>query len=114
VELCSGTDKEVAVVADIYTNNQGDKAGILHSAVGYANDLYVVVEIGGYLYLTKGATFSYYEFPVPLNQRMTDEEWQDMLKKGKVFPLEPWLQDIIIKLDKPVETQIQYNYSSGC
>jgi hypothetical protein len=110
----SGPDKEVAVVADIYTNNQGNKAGILHSAVGYANDLYVVVEIGGYLYLTKGATFSYYEFSVPLNQRMTDEEWQDMLKKGKVFPLEPWLQDIIIKLDKPVETQIQYNYSSGC
>lgn len=111
----SGPDKEIAVVADIYTNNQENESGILHAAVGYANDLYVVVEIDGYLYVTKGSTFSYYEHRVPLNNRMTDEEWQEMLKKGKSFPLQPWMKDIIIKLDKSLQPRVkEYLYSSGC
>src|SRR5690606_156597 len=111
----SGPDKEIAVVADVYTNNQGEKAGILHAAVGYGNDIYVVVEIEGYLYLTKGSTFSYYEFPVPLNQRMTDEEWQKMLKAGKQYPVEQWLEEVILQLDKSIQPEIQgYAYSSGC
>jgi hypothetical protein len=114
-DYVSGPDKEIAVVADIYTNNQRNKPGILHAAVGYGNDLYVVVEIEGYLYLTKGSTFSYYEFPMPLDERLTDEEWQEMLKSGKVFPVEPWMNDLIIELDKSMEAQVEeYLYSSGC
>ena len=59
-----GPDKSIAVVADIYTRNvRGcDKNGVLHVATGNANNIYVVVEIEGNLYLTRGATFSYYEF----------------------------------------------------
>ncbi|MGE0589383.1 MAG: DUF3160 domain-containing protein [Cyclobacteriaceae bacterium] len=111
----SGPDKEVAVVADIYTNNMGEKAGILHAAVGYVNDLYVVVEIEGYLYLTKGATLSYYEFPVPLDSRLTDEQWQEMLQKGEVYPPPSWMKDVTIILDKSLEPKVKaYNYSSGC
>lgn len=114
-DYISGPDKEIAVVADVYTNNQPNKPGILHAAVGYGNDLYVVVEIEGYLYVTKGSTFSYYEFPVPLNNRLTDEEWQEMLKNGKAFPLQPWMEDVIIKLDATLTPQVQeYLYSSGC
>jgi len=114
-EYVSGPDKEIAVVADIYTNNQENQPGILHAAVGYANDLYVVVEIDGYLYVTKGSTFSYYEHRVPLNNRMTDEEWQKLLKEGKTFPLQPWVEDIIIKLDKELQPKVkEYLYSSGC
>ncbi|MBT1697030.1 DUF3160 domain-containing protein [Fulvivirgaceae bacterium PWU4] len=114
-DYISGPDREIAVVADIYTNNQPNKPGILHAAVGYGNDLYVVVEIEGYLYVTKGSTFSYYEFPVPLNNRLTDEEWQEMLKNGKAFPLQPWMEDVIIKLDGTLTPQVkEYLYSSGC
>jgi uncharacterized protein DUF3160 len=111
----SGPDKEVAIVADVYTNNQGNQAGILHAAVGYVNDLYVVVEIEGYLYLVKGATFSYYEFPMPIGERLTDEQWQEMLKKRKVFPVPPWMNDVIIKLDKNIQPEVkEFLYSSGC
>jgi hypothetical protein len=111
----SGPDKEVAVVADVYTNNLGDKAGILHAAVGYANDLYVVVEVEGYLYITKGSTFSYYEFPKPLDERMTDEAWQEALKKRKVYPVPQWMNEVIIKLDKSLEPTVkEFLYSSGC
>jgi len=37
----------------------------LHTATGNINNIYVIVEIGGYLYLTKGATFSFHEFYIP-------------------------------------------------
>ena len=80
--LVQGPDKSIAIVADIYTRNiRGcNKNGILHVATGNANNIYVVVEIEGNLYLTRGATFSYYEFVQPLGTRLTDEEWQKMLE----------------------------------
>lgn len=86
--LVQGPDKSIAIVAGIYTRNiRGcNKNGILHIATGNANNIYVVVEIEGNLYLTRGATFSYYEFVQPLGTRLTDEEWQKMLEKRKHPP----------------------------
>lgn len=54
--LVQGPDKSIAIVADIYTRNiRGcNKNGILHIATGNANNIYVVVEIEGNLYLTRG------------------------------------------------------------
>ncbi|NLH95895.1 MAG: DUF3160 domain-containing protein [Clostridiaceae bacterium] len=48
----------------------------------------VVVPTGGKLYLTRGAVFSYYEFTS--NKRITDEEWQAMLKEGRQPALPDW------------------------
>ncbi|MBL3657270.1 DUF3160 domain-containing protein [Fulvivirga sediminis] len=111
----SGPDKEIGIVADIYTNNQGEEAGILHEAVGYANDIYVLVEIEGHLYITKGATFSYYEFPMPLDKRLTDDEWQEMLRKNKVYPTPDWMDEIILDLNDDIRPEtVEYIYSSGC
>lgn len=111
-----GPDREVAVVADIYTNNvDKSKAGVLHVAVGHVNDLYVVVEIEGYLYITKGATFSYYEFPQPLDRRLTDEQWQQMLKRDEAPPVPGWLEDIMVPLGENPHPKVRpYHYSSGC
>lgn len=109
-----GPDKSIAVVADIYTRNVSGcpKNGILHVATGNANNIYVVVEIGGYLYLTKGATFSYYEFIQPLDTRLTDEEWQKMLEDKKAPPISDWMKGLII--DKEPKTDERIFYSSGC
>lgn len=113
----SGPDKAVAVVADIYTRNIPgcDKNGILHEAVGNVNEIYVVAEIEGYLYLTKGATFSYFEFVRPLGERLTDEQWQEMLEKKKDLPSIPsWLKEIVLpEKDVPVSDEKIF-YSSGC
>lgn len=112
--LVEGPDKSVAVVADIYTRNvsECDKDGILHVATGNVNNIYVVVEIGGYLYLTKGATFSYYEFVQPLGTRLTDEEWQKMLEDKKAPPIPKWMDNIVI--DKEPKNDDRVFYSSGC
>ena len=51
--------------------------------MGDADEIYVVVEIEGYLYLTRGAVLSYREFLQSIDdQRLTDEEWQEQLKKN--------------------------------
>ena len=112
--LVQGPDKSIAIVADIYTRNiRGcNKNGILHIATGNANNIYVVVEIEGNLYLTRGATFSYYEFVQPLGTRLTDEEWQKMLEEKKA-PAEPeWMKSILIEKEPHVNERVFY--SSGC
>ncbi|MDR0815311.1 MAG: DUF3160 domain-containing protein [Bacteroidales bacterium] len=113
-EAVKGPDKSIAIVADIYTRNANgcDKNGILHEAVGKANNLYVVVEIEGNLYLTRGATFSYYEFVKPLGTRLTDEEWQEMLEKNQAPPVPIWMNTIMINV--PPTDNATFTYSSGC
>jgi hypothetical protein len=113
-EAIKGADKSIAVVADIYTRNIVDcnKDGILHEAVGNANNIFVLVEIEGNLYLTKGAVFSYYEFVQPLNTRLTDEEWQEMLKMNKAPAPPEWMDNIMIKTT-PTDNE-RITYSSGC
>jgi hypothetical protein len=115
-ENVMGPDKSIAVVADIYTRNVLDcpKDGILHVATGKANEIYVVVEIEGYLYLTKGATFSYFEFVRPINNRLTDEEWQKILE-GKETPAIPvWMKDILYEDPAKPKVDEKVFYSSGC
>ena len=109
-----GPDKPIAIVADIYTRNiRGcNKNGILHIATGNANNIYVVVEIEGNLYLTRGATFSYYEFVQPLGTRLTDEEWQKMLEEKKAPAVPEWMKSILIEKEPHVNERVFY--SSGC
>jgi len=116
-ENVSGPDKAVSVVADVYTRNVPgcEKNGILHEAVGNVNEIYVVVEIEGYLYLTKGATFSYFEFVRPLGERLTDEQWQKMLEEKKDLPSIPaWLKEIILPSKEVPVSDEKIFYSSGC
>jgi hypothetical protein len=40
--------------------------------------------------LATGAVFSYYEFPVPISERMTDEGWQAMVEAGRNPPAPDW------------------------
>ncbi len=82
-------ERFVAVVADVYRYN-----GLyLEEAVGKVNEIYVVAEINGKPYITKGATFSYHEFVNP--SPLSDEEWIDILTKDKTeTPV--WMRDLII------------------
>lgn len=111
----SGADKSVAVVADVYTANASNnpEKGVMHVATGNVNDIYVVVEIEGYLYLTKGAVFAYHEFNLPLGNRLTDEEWQEMLEKNEAHDVPNWVKSIMVPIDAPKNNEKVF-YSSGC
>jgi hypothetical protein len=73
-----------------------------------ANDIYVVAEINGLLYLTRGAVFSHYEFTQPSSSRLTDEAWQSQLLKHKVLEPDLWMKDIMIDVPK-VKTNPIFN-----
>ena len=112
-----GADRKVALVADVYTanaDNNPNKA-ILFEAVGDADEIYVVVEIGGYLYLTRGAVLSYREFIQPLDKpRLTDEEWQQQLEKNPRKGVPEWMKSILVPLKKMPQPNEEVFYSSGC
>jgi len=114
-----GPDKNIAVIADVYTanalNNPPDRRSILYEGVGDADEIYVVVEIDGYLYITRGAVFSYRELKRPLGTpRLTDEEWQDMLKKAPDTGRQEWMKDIIVPLKQLPKDDERVFYSTGC
>ena len=112
-----GADKSIAVVADVYTAN-GDnnpEKSILYEAVGPAHEIYVVVEVDGYLRLMRGGVFSYREFKRPVNEpRLTDEEWQEKLKQYPDTGKPSWMEEIIVPVDKkPADNETVF-YGSGC
>ncbi len=114
-EITSETDKNMAIIADVHTiaPNQFSSGGYFEVGVGPAYEIYVVVPIDGKLYLTRGAVFSYYEFCAPAGKRLTDEEWQQMLKENKQPPQPDWMETFIEggKDEVPLPAE---PYHSGC
>ncbi len=111
-----GSDKQVAVVADVFTANTSNnpQKTVVYEATGYVNDLYVVVEIQGRLYLTRGAVFSYHEFGRSLNDlRLTDEEWQKELKSKPRHGVPVWMNEIILPSTVLTDNEAVF-YSGGC
>lgn len=112
--LVQGADKRVAVVCDVYTRNVlgCNKSGILYEATGNPNVIFALVEINGQLYITRGATFSYYEFVRPIGDRLTDEQWQEMLDLEDEPPQPKWF--VPLMKDSQTELNETFLYSSGC
>ena len=112
-----GADKKVALVADVLTSN-GDNnpnPSILYEAIGPAYEMYVVVEIGGMLYLTRGAVFSYREFQRDVTApRLTDEEWQKDLESMPNEGAPEWMNGIVIPKEGVPQDNERTFYSSGC
>ena len=113
----SGTDRSVALVADVYTanaDNNPDKS-VLYGAVGPADEIYVVIEVNGYLYLMRGAVLSYREFTQPLAApRLTDEDWQQQLKTAPRYGVPSWMDEITVpQTEAPKENELIF-YGTGC
>jgi hypothetical protein len=78
---------QAAVVADVATGFER----VLEEGVGRVFEIYVVVpDANGELHLAQGGVFSYYEFPWPAGNRLTDEAWREMLEAGQVPPPPSW------------------------
>ena len=109
-------DKKVALIADVYTANADNnpEKSILFEAVGPADEIYVLVEIDGLLYLMRGAVFSYREFKRPIGEpRMTDEEWQIHLETTPDEGMPSWMQEIIVPVEPPKANESVF-FSSEC
>ena len=110
-DIISETDKNMAVVADVHTS--GDTC--LEEGVGRPSAIYVAVPIGGKLYLTRGAVFSYPEFIQPSANRLTDEQWQKMLEAGKAPGPPEWTRSFMLPSKKaPGDPEMGVPNPGGC
>ena len=99
---------DMAVVADVHTDSHSVRC--LEEGVGYPLEIFVIVNECGTVRLTRGAMFSYFEFTRSISQRLTDQEWRNMLTsktppnlpewansfmdlKQKQFKFDPWNPD---------------------
>ena len=90
----SDADTKMAVIADVHTDPNSKT--ILEVGVGNPMVIYVAVPIGDEIVLTRGGTFSYYEFVQPMSDRLTDEAWQDMLDAGEEPPYPSWFSSFVV------------------
>ncbi len=72
----SGRDCPAAVVVDIATDPNGE---VLEAATGSPSCIYVVVKVDGKLKIARGSVYSFYQFAWPLSDRLTDEQWRQMI-----------------------------------
>jgi Protein of unknown function (DUF3160) len=67
-----------AVIADIFTN--ADFGEVLEVGTGIPHRIYVPLNDGqGGKRIAVGYTFSYYEFRQPMTDRLTDEQWKELV-----------------------------------
>jgi len=71
--------KETTIVADVHTDTNTGKC--LEEGVGYVDMILVAYMVpDGRVIIGAGPVFSYYEFKHPMNDRLTDEKWKEMLQ----------------------------------
>lgn len=85
-------ENPAALVADVATDPEGF---VLEEATGHIFEIYAVVPVAGSLRIAKGGVFSHYEFPWPLEDRLTDKKWHALLDAGQAPPLAHWTASFI-------------------
>lgn len=86
-----GKTLKTTLIADVHTDTNTMR--VLEVGCGYVDYIIVVVKKpSGEMYVAAGPIFTYYEFTLPINQRLTDEEWINMLR-GREAPGRPeWVK----------------------
>lgn len=82
------------LVADVAT---APPSTVLEEATGYINYIFAIVPVEGKLRIAKGGVFSYYEFPWPAEDRLTDEKWWEMLDDRQTPELPAWTDSFMVE-----------------
>ncbi|TAK95200.1 DUF3160 domain-containing protein [Patescibacteria group bacterium] len=80
-----------ALIADVHTDVPDNQ--ILYEANGIPNYIFVAVKDTNGTRLTKGLTYSYFEFANPLGKRLTDQDWRGWvygIEAGKMPAAPTW------------------------
>lgn len=85
---------KTTLAADVHTH--GAEALVVEEGVGEV-DLIVVAcpTATGDFFLAVGPVLSYYEFKHPMNDRLTDEAWRDLLASEAAPARPPWMRGIM-------------------
>jgi len=95
--ISTDTDRYMSLIADVHTDpNSGN---VLEEGVGDPLIIIVAVTVDGQIVLTRGGTFSYYEFSQPMDSRLTDEDWREILETGSAPAFPDWTSSFISSYD---------------
>ncbi len=71
--------KKTTIVADVHT--EGNTRQVLEEGVGYVDLIVVAYKVpDGRILIGAGPVMSYYEFKQPMENRLTDEQWRELLR----------------------------------
>ena len=83
--------KETTIIADVHTDTNQPQE-VLEEGVGYVNLILVAYKVpDGRVIIGAGPALSYYEFKQPIDNRLTDELWKQMLESGQTPPKPNWV-----------------------
>jgi hypothetical protein len=94
-EFMTDMDNKMPVVADVFTDLNSKMA--LEEAVGRPMKLYMVCPVDGEPTVCVGAIYSYYEFKQPIDKRLTDGEWRELIKQNKQPEQAEWVKSYLVK-----------------
>ncbi|MCD4740446.1 DUF3160 domain-containing protein [archaeon] len=86
--------KKTTIIADVHTD--GNSLNVLEEGVGYVKMIVVAYKVpNGNIFVGAGPVLSYYEFKQPMNDRLTDEKWREILQESP--PEEPeWIKNFAV------------------
>ena len=90
-------DEDAAVIADIMRglDSVSGLDQVVEIGTGYIDRIYVIVpDDDGDFRVARGGVYSYYEFPWPTSDRLTDERWRKMLATDEA-PARPSWQAVL-------------------
>ncbi len=83
--------KETTLVADVHTDTNPPME-VLEEGLGYVDLILVAYKVpDGRIILGAGPTPSYYEFKQDIDERLTDEQWKEMLEQQQEPPRPGWI-----------------------
>ena len=73
--------KKTTIIADVHTDQNTRK--VLEEGIGYVKLIAVAYKLpDNRILIGAGPVFSYYEFKQPMEDRLTDEKWRDLLESN--------------------------------
>ncbi len=88
-----------------YITNIHERDQRLLAGVGPSHTLLVPVEINGYVYLTRGAIYSYYELNDYPDANIRQKDWEQMVNNLKGNEIIPWMKDYYV-IDQSLDETI--------
>jgi hypothetical protein len=86
--------KETTIIADVHTDTNTNR--VLEEGVGYVDLIVVAYKVpDGRIIAGAGPVFSYYEFKQPMDNRLTDEAWKELLHNDKEPERPIWVSSVM-------------------
>lgn len=82
--------KKTTIIADVHTDQNTKQ--VLEEGLGYVDLIVVAYKVpDGRILIGAGPVMTYYEFKHPMEDRLTDEKWREMLGNGEAPKQPEWV-----------------------